>query len=168
MTCFVSMPGLMIFKRHLAADGLVLLGDVDDAHAPFADLLHQLVGADDGAQSLRAARRLDRKRRRRCWGREEAARPGIEGEQPLDVATQLGIAADLVQVGRAGLLTLDLEGRQEDLFNIRSRLVLHGSRSGRRSSLPIRQCVKRGRRASWPGRFSAVFFRLLVFPQLVE
>ena len=39
----------MIFERHLAADRLRLLGHVDDAHAAFADLLQQLVGADDRA-----------------------------------------------------------------------------------------------------------------------
>ena len=33
-------------ERHPAADGLLLLGHVDDAHAPFADLLEQLVRAD--------------------------------------------------------------------------------------------------------------------------
>ena len=36
----------------LAADRLLLLGHVDDAHAAFADLLQQLVGADHGARSL--------------------------------------------------------------------------------------------------------------------
>ena len=33
----------------LAADRLCLLGHVDDAHAAFADLLEQLVGADERA-----------------------------------------------------------------------------------------------------------------------
>ena len=43
----------------LAADGLLLLGHEDDAHAAFADLLQQLVGADEraGDQSERAVRR---------------------------------------------------------------------------------------------------------------
>ena len=41
--------GLDDLQRHLAADRLGLLGHVDDAHAAFADLLQQLVGADDGA-----------------------------------------------------------------------------------------------------------------------
>ena len=55
MTCFVSMPGLMTFRATLRRTGCGLLGDVDDAHAPLADLLHQLVGADDraGAFGLR-------------------------------------------------------------------------------------------------------------------
>ena len=47
------MPGLMIFERHAPLDRLVLLGHVDDAHAAFADLLQQLVGADLRAGLLR-------------------------------------------------------------------------------------------------------------------
>ena len=35
-------------QGHRAADRLGLLGHVDDAHAPLADLLQQLVGADHG------------------------------------------------------------------------------------------------------------------------
>ena len=46
MTCRVSMPGLMIFRATLRRDRLRLLGHVDHAHAPFADLLEQLVRAD--------------------------------------------------------------------------------------------------------------------------
>ncbi len=40
-------------QGHLAADRLLLLGHVDHAHAAFADLLQQLVGADDRAGSFR-------------------------------------------------------------------------------------------------------------------
>ena len=40
-------------QRDPAADRLGLLGDIDDAHSPFADLLQQLVGADEGAGLLR-------------------------------------------------------------------------------------------------------------------
>ena len=36
-------------ERDPALDRLGLLGHEDDAHAPFADLLQQLVGADDRA-----------------------------------------------------------------------------------------------------------------------
>ena len=36
-------------QRHPAADRVRLLGHEDDAHAAFADLLQQLVGADDRA-----------------------------------------------------------------------------------------------------------------------
>ena len=40
-------------QRDAAADRLGLLGDIDDAHAPFADLLQQLVGADERADAFR-------------------------------------------------------------------------------------------------------------------
>ena len=40
-------------QRHLAADRLLLLGHEDDAHAAFADLLQQLVGADERAGAAR-------------------------------------------------------------------------------------------------------------------
>ena len=43
--------GLDELQRHLALDGLGLLGEVDGAHAPLADLLAELVPArDDGAE----------------------------------------------------------------------------------------------------------------------
>ena len=52
MTCFVSMPGLMILSATLRRIGCALLGHVNDAHAPLADLFQQLVGADDRAGPL--------------------------------------------------------------------------------------------------------------------
>ena len=39
-------------QRDLAAHGMLLLGHEDQAHAPLADLLHQLVGADHRAGSF--------------------------------------------------------------------------------------------------------------------
>jgi hypothetical protein len=39
-------------ERDLAAHGMLLLGDEHQAHAPLADLLHQLVGPDYGAGPL--------------------------------------------------------------------------------------------------------------------
>ena len=44
--------GLDDLERDAAADGLELLGHVDDAHAALADLFEQLVGADEGAGAL--------------------------------------------------------------------------------------------------------------------
>ena len=43
-------------QGHLAADGLLLRRHVHDAHAPFANLLQQLVGTDLGAGAVRGAR----------------------------------------------------------------------------------------------------------------
>jgi hypothetical protein len=47
------MPILMIFKRHCAPHGLLLLRHPDHAEAAFADLLAQLVRADPLADLLR-------------------------------------------------------------------------------------------------------------------
>ena len=43
------------FQGHLAANGLLLLGDEDQPHAPFADLLQELVVADDAAEAVDGA-----------------------------------------------------------------------------------------------------------------
>ena len=40
------------FQRHLAPDRLSLLGHVDDAEAPFADLFEQPVWADAGTRNV--------------------------------------------------------------------------------------------------------------------
>ena len=48
------MPGLMILSATLPLDRLGLLGHEDDAHAAFADLLQQLVRADDACRAVRA------------------------------------------------------------------------------------------------------------------
>ena len=56
ITCRVSMPGLMILSATVRWTGSRLLGHEDDAHAAFADLLQQLVGADDRAGPLGDAR----------------------------------------------------------------------------------------------------------------
>src|SRR5438309_9970981 len=50
--------GLDDLQSHLAADGVLLFGDKDQSHAAFADLLHQLVGADDRAGTLGEGMRL--------------------------------------------------------------------------------------------------------------
>ena len=94
ITCLVSMPGLMIFRATLRRTGCGLLGHEDDAHAAFADLLQQLVGADDRAGALgEAAHRRSRPVRRRCrreldagvpasrWAAQQAPRPGRAGRR---------------------------------------------------------------------------------------
>ena len=81
--------GLDDLQRDLAADGLLLLGDEDEAHAAFADLLHQLVRADDRAGPLGNGRLVGRENlveRRRL---EERADLGMGAEQALDALTQL-------------------------------------------------------------------------------
>ena len=46
ITCARVHARLDDLEGDRALDGSLLLGHVDDAHAPFADLLQQLVGAD--------------------------------------------------------------------------------------------------------------------------
>ena len=76
-TCLESMPGLMTFRATRRRTGCGLLGDVDDAHAPLADLLQQLVGADDRAGLLDARAGIvgDGHRGHRGRGLEEVAPP---------------------------------------------------------------------------------------------
>ena len=74
-------------QRDLAAHGLRLLGHVDDAHAALADLLHQLVGADDWTRPARASRDSIADRRR-C---QESARAIMRVDQCLDLPPQLGV-----------------------------------------------------------------------------
>ena len=45
-------PQLDDLQRHAAANRLLLLGHVHDAHAPFADLLQQLIGTDQRARAF--------------------------------------------------------------------------------------------------------------------
>src|SRR5688572_14329565 len=90
------------FERNAAADRLMLLRHEDHAHAPFADLLEQLVGADPLTRSFD---------RRLCNRARYARRRSIENktllalvllEQPLDSAAQTLIArADSIQIRRA-------------------------------------------------------------------
>ena len=60
MTCWRVHARLDDLERDLAADRLLLLGHVDDAHAALADLLEQLVRADQRAGLLRERRCIDR------------------------------------------------------------------------------------------------------------
>ena len=76
-------------ERDLAADGLLLLGHVDDAHAAFADLLEQLVGADTGARPFQDGL----VRRAVLGGRLPRGRAGLARvEESLDHRRALGEA----------------------------------------------------------------------------
>ena len=98
------MPGLMTFSATLRWTGSLLLGHPDQAHAAFADLLHQLVGADDvpGPRrpnvrpfQPRRAREIPENCRRGSWRPERSTStrspdrrhrrcPGIPGALPGD------------------------------------------------------------------------------------
>ena len=75
ITWRLSMPGLDELQRDLASDRLGLLGHVDHAHAALADLLEQLVWADNRTGQLGRRGRGHRGGRRSGRGFEEA--PGV-------------------------------------------------------------------------------------------
>src|SRR5262249_34920816 len=83
-------------ERHLAADGLLLLGDEDQAHAALTDLLHQLVRAEDRPGAF-ADGRL-------AGGDEVGRRPFQEGAGPEMVADELLHLAAQLRIARAGFL----------------------------------------------------------------
>ena len=115
ITCFVSIPGLMILSATLRRTGLHLLGHVDHAHAAFADRFEQLVRADDRAGTFVPRRLLDRGARISRGRFEELLDLRIGGQQLLNLASELSIiAASLVKVPRTLLGRLDGECRPED------------------------------------------------------
>ena len=84
--------GLDDLQRDPAADGLGLLGHVDGAHAAFADLLQELVGAD-GRAELFGARRcpMCQGRRRGLAIRGSLLTRAIHGEEFFEALPQVGI-----------------------------------------------------------------------------
>ena len=99
MTCRLSMPGLMILRATVRCDRLGLLGHIDHAHAAFADLLEQLVGADLRAGAL--GERLVGGSVVPPAAAQELAGLVVGRQQLLDPRPQLAIAAaGRVQVAR--------------------------------------------------------------------
>ncbi len=74
-------PRLDDLQRDAAADRLELLGHEDGAHAPFADLLEELVGADDCAEALRGRLVDGRAGSGRHWTVEQAVGAVAGGQQ---------------------------------------------------------------------------------------
>ena len=104
-----SMPGLMILSATMRWTGCGLLGHEDGAHAAFADLLQQLVRADDGARAFgrvggdpspdAEVRPCPRARRPAAPGSCPAA--SWRSQQRLHAAAQVRVvAAGLVEVRR--------------------------------------------------------------------
>jgi len=94
--------GLDDLERDLAADRLELLGHIDHAHAPLADLLEQLVRANDCAGLFRERRCIDRGRRLGQRTLKKTAGLVVRLQQRLDFATQLVVCpTGLVEVRRA-------------------------------------------------------------------
>ena len=106
-------------ERNLAPHRLLLLGDEDQPHAPFADLLHELVGADDGARALG-----DRLIKGGPLGRgrlfHEVRRVLVSQEQLLDPLAQAGVPRTGAVQKRAPFRWIALQDRNE------KRLLVHG------------------------------------------
>lgn len=78
-----------------------LLGDEDQPHASFANLLHQLVGADDRARLLPDRLVVQGRLRSGRWILEKAVGGIVRPQQRIQFAAQLRIgAAGLVEIGR--------------------------------------------------------------------
>ena len=75
-------------QRHRPLDRLGLLGHEDHAHAAFADLLQQLVGADDRAGRSATGSRCSRRRLSRRTAGDSRKLPGfgMGGQHALDAA----------------------------------------------------------------------------------
>src|SRR5687768_6438637 len=83
--------GLEDLERDATVDWMRLLGHVDEAKAPFADLFQELVRANDGAGSLD-----NRSLRQPCnhgWGRPPHKLAGLvmRLKQTLDLAAEIDI-----------------------------------------------------------------------------
>jgi hypothetical protein len=113
-------PRLEDFERYHTANRLLLLGHEDDAEAAFADLLQELVGADNGARAL-GDRVIDGGGHlQRGSGRlQEAACSFVPGEQSVHLLAQVQVtAAHRIQVcGTLGGLVL-FKGREEQLLHV--------------------------------------------------
>ena len=172
MTCFGVHARLDDLQGHLAADGLGLLGHVDDAHAPLADLLQQLVGADRRARAARSARAgptvaasssraTVEEARRPARGRRAAPRPGAAGAaSPPQAWSRIGrpLLGDRRSPGPR--MKIDSLARAVDRLIVRSSaasvLALHanarirgGSRHGARKYFPRSAGRSLARRARW-------------------
>ena len=89
-------PGLDELQRHSASDRLGLLGHPDRAHAPFADLLQQLVSTGDGRAGRIGGKADDGLEPFRRRGVQQFARLVVRLEKRLDAGPQLVVFAALL------------------------------------------------------------------------
>ena len=89
--------GLDDLERHAALDRVLLVGDVNQAHAAFTDPFQQLVRADHRARAVSRPGRVPAGSRVRVHshGRPFQKAAGLEmvGDQPLDPVLELRVAA---------------------------------------------------------------------------
>ena len=139
-------------ERDLAADGLLLLGHVDDAHAPLADLLEQLVGADPRARSFGEPVVPERDRRRGERLLQEAAGLLVRPEQALDPGRRSGSPAQAPSRKAGARRARLFQGESEDRL-VRRIILKHGWNPPEEKGL-VAQCVKRAENLSrfFPGR----------------
>ena len=130
--------GLDDLQGDQAPDRLGLLGHVDRAHAAFADLLQELVGADDRAGALGCRRLIEGGPvSRRCF--EKRSHLLMMQEQLLDLTTKHFVVAALPSEVRQALFgRSDFHRLQEDRFRF-ALVGVHSSTSGR-IGLPKEQC----------------------------
>jgi hypothetical protein len=116
-------------QRYLAAHRMMLLGDKHQAHAPFADLLHQLVRTDRGAGPF--AHGLVERGGRLMSGRFEKAPHFVMMHQELlhFAAQRLIAGAMRGQVFPPTLSRGNFQGSQKDRFGLFC-LRAHESGSG--------------------------------------
>ena len=115
--------GLDNLERDAAADGSLLFGHEDDAEAPFADLLQQLVGADDASRAF--GERINHGHGDfRGRGLQEIADVRLDAQEPFDPLAHFFVAgAGFVEIGRPFPEGRLLEGRQVDLVDARHAVI---------------------------------------------
>ena len=118
MTCFVSIPSLMIFSATLRLDGLLLLGHPDRPEAAFAYGLEQLVASDDRPGRLAGGRlRLV----------QEGLGPFVGPQELVEAGVQLGVALALFGQELGTLVAAALHGAEEQCLDpVRIGLGCHG------------------------------------------
>ena len=101
-------------QGHLAADGVLLLGDEDQAEPPLADLLHEFIGTDDRAGALGDRLVILGRVRARRNILKKAARGVVGVQERFDFSAQLRVGATgLVEV-RGPAIGGQLDGRLEN------------------------------------------------------
>ena len=110
--------GLDDLQRHFAADGLPLRRHVHNAHAPFANLLQQLVGTDLGAGEFEV--RQFNGGGDNIGNIQQTLRGRVLPQQCPNVGTKFRIiSADSIQIHFPLIRRIDLDCRQKDRSFVR-------------------------------------------------
>src|SRR5205823_14699947 len=121
------------------ADRMFLLGHEDGAEAAFADLLQQLVRADESTGALGDSRLIDGGHRRRSGRFQEAAGAEVILDEFFYVPFQVGIAGTcLINELSAFRVRLDFHRLSENRFNL-VRVRFHGQKTPNGCLLSMRK-----------------------------